>query len=329
MINVGLIGLGFIARYHAEIISKHADAKLSFVCDIDKKICLNMSAKHECEYTDNYIDLLNGAGVDAVYICTPNALHTNIVLEAIKRNLHVFSEKPMATTIAEAQQIHDAVRKNQKVKYQLGHNRRFAPVYKKVKELIETKVTPYISHVKMMRGGLKSPSWVNDPALSGGFLFESTIHVLDLIDYFFAGITSVRAYLRNRLYPDQFDEIVCLFKTSKDYLVTLTSVGHSTWMKPFERFEIVGDHCCIETQEMDRIIYSPSLDDPSQGDRTWDFNQLDIPQKWGYEEEDSLFIDSIINDKPTIINEDIGLRSVEIVEAIKKSAKQLGDEVHL
>jgi len=211
----------------------------------------------------------------------------------------------------------------------VGHNRRFAPVYKKLKELLDSKVTPYIGHIKMMRGGLKTPAWVNNPKVSGGFLYESTIHVLDLIDYFFSGIKSVRAYTKKQMYKDQFDEIVCLFKTKENYLITLSSVGHSTWMKPFERFEIVGDHCCIETQEMDRLVYSPSLDDPSGGDITYDYDQLSISKKWGYNEEDNLFIESIIEDKPTIINEDVGLRSVEIVEAIKNSAAQNGELVEL
>jgi len=328
LINIGLIGIGFVGEFHAENIRKNDNAKLSFVCDINKNLCKNFANKSSCDYSHNYIDLLDG-GVDAVYVCTPNALHTEIVLEAIKRNIHVFSEKPMATNIKEAQEIYDAVKKNNSIKYQVGHNRRFAPVYKKVKELIDTQIIPYISHVKMMRGGLKSPSWVNDPKISGGFLYESTIHVLDLIDYFFSGIKSIRAYVKKQIYKNQIDEIVCLFKTKKDYLVTLTSVGHSTWMKPFERFEIIGAHCCIETQEMDKVIYSPSLDDLSMGDKTWDFNQLAIPRKWGYEEEDYLFIDSIINDKPTVINENIGLRSIEIVEALKKSAENNGDEIQL
>lgn len=329
MIDVGLIGMGFIGKYHAEILIKHKDVNLSMICDVQEKTCKVCEEQYSCKTTHKYIDMIHEGGIDALYVCTPNALHTDIVLEAIKNDIHVFSEKPMATNLNEAAKISMAVKGNKKIKYQVGHNRRFAPVYKKVKELIDSEVTPYTAHVKMMRGGLKNPIWVNNPNVSGGFLYESTIHVLDLIDYFFSGIKSVRAHSRKRIYKDQIDEISCLFTTEKDYLVTLSSVGHSTWMKPFERFEIVGDHCCIETQEMDRLIYSPSLDDPSGGDITYDFNQLDIAQKWGYEEEDNLFIESIINDQPTVVNEDIGLRAVEIVEAIKKSAEIDGKEVGL
>ncbi len=328
MINIGIVGLGFIGQFHAENIRKNKTARLSGVCDTRSNLCQNYAEKYSCEPSQNYQELIEGGGLDAIYVCTPNAYHTDIVLKAVKHNLHIFSEKPMATTLDEAKAIQAAVKGNTKIKYQVGHNRRFAPAYKKLKELIDSKVTPYVGHVKMMRGGLKTPTWVNDPKISGGFLYESTIHVLDSIDYFFSGIKSVRAYTRNRLYKDQIDEIVCLFQTKSDSLITLTSVGHSTWIKPFERFEIVGDHCCIETQEMDRLIYSPTLE-PSNGDITYDFNQLSISQKWGYEEEDDLFINSILNDSPTILNEDIGLRAVELVEAIKSSAKKSGEDVIL
>ena len=60
------------------------------------------------------VEALLDAGVEAVYVCTP-ALHTEAVLTALQRHVHVFSEKPMATTLREARQILEATRTSRAV----------------------------------------------------------------------------------------------------------------------------------------------------------------------------------------------------------------------
>jgi len=118
---------------------------------------------------------LLGQKPDAVWVTTPNTLHTEAVLDALAAGAHVFSEKPMATTLPEAKRIAAAVKKAGRI-YQLGFNRRFAPVYVRLYELIAEKhIHPHSLHVKMNRGELMHPSWVGDPKVTGGFLYESTV----------------------------------------------------------------------------------------------------------------------------------------------------------
>jgi predicted dehydrogenase len=77
----------------------------------------------------------------------------------------------MATNLTEAEAVLEAS-KNAKI-FQVGHNRRFAPVYVKLKELIaDDKV--HSAHIKMNRGELQNPEWTGDTDVTGGFLYETT-----------------------------------------------------------------------------------------------------------------------------------------------------------
>src|SRR5262249_57963588 len=97
-------------------------------------------------------------------IATPNTKLTALALAAIKAGKHVFCEKPMATSMANARAILDAA-SGSKSGFQVGHNRRFAPVYVALKQLL-AESAPHSAHVKMNRGELANPDWVGDAWLT-------------------------------------------------------------------------------------------------------------------------------------------------------------------
>src|SRR5205085_9645839 len=70
---------------------------------------------------------------DAVYIATPNTQHTELALASLRADKHVFCEKPLATSLHDARLILEAASPQAGV-FQVGFNRRFAPVYQRLKE---------------------------------------------------------------------------------------------------------------------------------------------------------------------------------------------------
>jgi len=89
----------------------------------------------------NYRDLVEDRDVGAVYVTTPSAHHVEPVMHAVRCGKHIFSEKPMSTSLESSKGIVEVVEESD-VKYQVGHNRRFCPVYKRVKELVVKKSHP-------------------------------------------------------------------------------------------------------------------------------------------------------------------------------------------
>src|SRR2546428_3680787 len=124
-LKVGISGWGYIGGVHASLLARDERVRLTAVHDVAgdraEKLALSIGAA----VASDVRELIEST--DAVYITTPNTKHTTLALSAIESGKHVFCEKPMATSIAEAQAIMDAAAAGKTV-FQVGHNRRFAPV---------------------------------------------------------------------------------------------------------------------------------------------------------------------------------------------------------
>jgi myo-inositol 2-dehydrogenase/D-chiro-inositol 1-dehydrogenase len=248
---------------------------------------------------------------DAVYVVSPNTTHVDMALKALSAGKHVFCEKPMATTLEDAQRIHDAAEAAGKV-FQVGHNRRFAPVYKNVKKLLEAS-PPHCAHIKMNRGELLNPAWVGDAAITGGFLFETPIHMFDMMRFLLGEIVSVQARESRK------DDFSMLVEFAGGQYATFVTSADTSWFFPYESVEIYGEYSTIRTEEMEKLEWRIGLDKPTSVEN---FANLTREEKWGFAEEDRLFVDAILNGgKPPVTSYD-GLKSVEMTMAVYRSAKE-------
>jgi myo-inositol 2-dehydrogenase/D-chiro-inositol 1-dehydrogenase len=263
--------------------------------------------------------------VDAIYITTPNTQHAEITLAALQLGRHVFCEKPMATRLDQAKTMLEASQHSRGV-FQVGHNRRFAPVYQKLKELIETdRFTPHSAHVKMNRGELLEPAWVGDPQVTGGFLFETTVHMLDMVRWLFGDVASVDVIgSTHQRYPES-DDFSMLLRFSSGLHLTFASSADASWFFPFERIEVFSHHATIETQEMERISFTEGLGAKLT---TYSFHPLSKEEKWGYRQEDEAFLNSILDGTPVAVSALDGYKAIELVEACYRAA-QAGKRLQL
>jgi len=253
---------------------------------------------------------------DAVYIATPNTRHTALALEALAADKHVFCEKPMATNITDARRVMEAASRTNRV-FQVGHNRRFAPVYARLKQMISEGRAPHSAHIKMNRGELINPVWVADPQVTGGFLFETTIHMFDMVRFLFGELAELAAVGSSHEYPE-IDDFSCLIRFANGLHATLASSADASWLFPFERVEVFCHHATIATREMEVITCSEGLG----GLRTThSMQQLSKEEKWGYVQEDRAFADSILTASPAAVTALDGFKSVELAEACYRAVR--------
>lgn len=317
-IGIGIVGAGHMGGVHARILTRDERVRIVGVCDAVKEKAELLAKPYNAKEYLNHQDLVKDPDIDAVYVTTPNAHHVEPVLCAIEYGKHIFSEKPMSTDLESSKRVLEAV-KMSNVKYQVGHNRRFCPVYQKAKELVtRRKVIPYIADVKMVRGELQRPPWVGDPKVSGGFLYESVIHVLDLLRWLIGEVTEVNCLAKANVYINQPNDFVISLKFGDNRIASITASGHATWAFPFERIEIYGDHSCLITEEVSKISCSLGLE---REIHSWDFSKLPMEETWGYEEEDRLFIDALLGKGKIPVDAHEGYKAVELVEACYRSAE--------
>lgn len=106
MINFAIAGCGRVAAVHAEAIRQAQGARLLAVCDINEE-CLYPFAQNygaESAFTD-FRAMINDPAIDVVNICTPNALHAEMAIQAMEKGKHVMIEKPMALSVSDADRI--------------------------------------------------------------------------------------------------------------------------------------------------------------------------------------------------------------------------------
>lgn len=321
-VRVGIVGTGFIGRLHAQILKQNQEAAVAAVFDVEPSRSQDLARTLGCDPAASQEDLLER--VDAVYITLPNTRHAAAAEAAIRMGRHVFCEKPLATSLQDARRILELAQSSRCV-FQVGHNRRFAPVYVELKRVIESgELRPHSAHIKMNRGELKNPPWVSDANLTGGYLYETPVHIFDMVRWLFGEVEELRGLGVSSLYdfPDSF---CLLLRFQSGMICTLMSCAHASWAFPYERVEVYGDHAMVETEEMERVRYCPGL---GQEILTRDFFQLKTEDKFGYREEDDRFIQAVLGKLPPPVTALDGYRAVEIIDACYR-AVETGETVRM
>lgn len=132
-IRTAVIGVGYLGKYHAEKYASLPQAELVAVCDIDHERCYAKAQELNVEAVINYQSLLGL--VDAVSIAVPTPLHHAVARFFLDNGVHVLLEKPIATTLEEADDLIATAKKNQVI-LQIGHLERFNSAVKAVDPLI-------------------------------------------------------------------------------------------------------------------------------------------------------------------------------------------------
>lgn len=313
-VRVGIIGCGYIGGLHAAILARDERVDLAAVHDIDDERAAKLARAHDAHIANSPTEVVERC--DAVYITTPNTQHVALTFAALDAGKHVFCEKPLATNITDAQSVFDrATNRSAKSLFQVGHNRRFAPVYANLKQLLSQTHTAHSAHVKMNRGELLNPVWTGDPAVTGGFLYETPIHIFDLLRFLFGEVESLHALGSKHEYSET-DDFSVLLKFASGFHATLATAADASWLFPFERVEVFCHHATLVTREMESLVISTNL----EGHFTeQSMQQLPREEKWGYAQEDRAFIDSIVNGTPTPVTVFDGLMSVKLVHAVYES----------
>ena len=313
-IKIGFLGAGYIAGVHAAILVRDERVEITAIYDLQKPRAEELARSTGAAVAHSVAEVL--AMCDAVYVTTPNTKHTELAVVAAEERKHVFCEKPMATTLGDARRVLKAAEKSDRI-FQVGHNRRFAPVYAELKRMLSESHQPHSAHVKMNRGELLKPEWVGNPEITGGFLYETTIHMLDMMRFLFGEMATVQAHGSQHEYQE-IDDFSALFTFQNGMHATLASSADASWLFPFERVEVFCHHATIVTREMESLVYSNGLD----GKQTeHSMHQLSKEEKWGYAQENRAFVDSIIESREPAVSAVDGYKSVEIVEAVYESIR--------
>ena len=200
-VRLGFIGLGHIAASaHLPVLKTMAEAgrvELRAFCDMYPETLQAKGREYGVSrlFTDHRA-MLEEEELDAVYLCIPPTQHTDEEFQLAERGIHVFVEKPQTLDIAQAASFDQAISKSG-ILSQVGFQNRYCATSEKVVELLAGR-TPRHAQVSSYYSGRPIRYWTSRMELCGGTFVENTIHMVDLLRFFFGDIDSVAAFYVER-----------------------------------------------------------------------------------------------------------------------------------
>lgn len=189
-IGIVIVGVGFIAGAHIAAIAATPGARLVGVVDADANRATAFSYTHgSVRWAADLAEALEWPDCDAVIICTPNFTHASLVQTAIDSGKHVLVEKPLATTVADAEAM-VAAAAVRRVVLMAAHTHRFYDYGRTVRRLIDDGAIgrPEFGRLSILGDWIWPDwgAWMIDATKSGGHALHNGVHLLDLMAWWFA-----------------------------------------------------------------------------------------------------------------------------------------------
>jgi len=133
-LKTAVIGVGYLGKFHAQKYASLPQSKLIAVCDSNQQVAQTIANEHNVEVFENYLDLIGK--VDAVSIVVPTQKHYEVARPFLENGIHVLLEKPITSTVEQAQELVDIAKANNAL-FQIGHLERFNPAIMAVKHVLD------------------------------------------------------------------------------------------------------------------------------------------------------------------------------------------------
>jgi len=229
----GLIGVGGISQsQHLPNLTRAEGVRLKTVCDLREDLLKQMQAKYGVPHaTTDHREVLADPEIDAVLIATREDAHVPLTVEALKAGKHVYVEKPLAETAEQARPVLEAQKASGKFVV-IGHNRRFAPAYRKVMEILRDRGGPRHIHYRVSDAYW---NWGRSYG-AGKRVVHELCHVFDILRVLTG--SEVASVYCAEVRPDD-ETIVLTFRSG--CVASIMSTGYVYWDMPKERLEVILD----------------------------------------------------------------------------------------
>ncbi|MCL2286693.1 MAG: Gfo/Idh/MocA family oxidoreductase [Firmicutes bacterium] len=326
--KAAVVGLGGVSPMHTKSLQS-LGIQIVSVCDKDpakaKAVAKEFGA---AEYT-NYVEMLDAGGFDVLHICLPHFLHAPVAVDAMQKGYHVLTEKPMATTIEDAEKMITAAKENNVCLGVIFQNR-YSPGAQLIKEALES------GQLGPVKGGWIRVTWHRGEGYylnsdwrgrwateGGGVLINQSIHSFDMMNYFLGNPTYVSASIANRAHPSIEVEDVA------EGVITYGQIPISFFVNTYHPYDapasveiICENGKAVLVGEDAEIIYNDGRKKAAGADKAAQ-QQFGMKSYWGVSHVKQIhdFYRSAESGKAPAIDGEQGLRTQRLINGIYESAK--------
>jgi len=211
--KVACIGMGWWSGVLADAIKRSGKLKIGACYSRSRDKREAFSKKYSCKAASSYEEILADKNIEAIINTTPNAAHLETTAAAAAAGKHVFLDKPIANTVADARQLTQACRKA-KVVLALGYQRRREKQFRWIKQNIEKFGRLVNAEANISRdrlGKIDLNSWrYTAEGMPGGVMLQIGIHYTDVLEYLLGPVTAVNGSFARLVLPGDNPDVASL-----------------------------------------------------------------------------------------------------------------------
>ena len=266
MIQGAIVGLGRWGRSLVEASSGHERLKIVRAVEPDLATAQRFCDEHHLQLTDDLNTVLTDPAIDAILLATPHSLHPAQVIACAAARKQVFCEKPLALRRADAARMFDACRQAGVI-LAVGHNRRFWPSLRALRDIVASGQLGTILHVEGHNSNENSQKitagWRLSPEESpGGGLTGAGLHVLDAFVSMLGPVRSITAQLHSREQgPPPLDTAMLMMDFVNGVTGTLATVRATPF---YWRVHVFGSKGSAEVLDETTLVERQSGSQPKQ-----------------------------------------------------------------
>lgn len=198
-IKLGIVGFGFMGHCDADMMATFPDEQIKLVAVADTNPKQLEDAPEGVAVYGSIDEMLEKADINVVMVSTPNPSHLEMVRKAAAAGKHIICEKPAAMTVAQFDEMMEAVNKAG-VLFTVHQQRRWDRDYRTIKEVYDRGLVgqPYVIKSQLYGFNGNMHDWHIYPEMGGGMLYDWGVHLIDqILDMVDAPVVSLYADLRN------------------------------------------------------------------------------------------------------------------------------------
>lgn len=304
VLKVGIAGYGVVGKRRHHFIDLHPNLEVVAVCD--QFYSESGVDKNGLKFHTNYKQLLKEE-LDVLFVCLPNNLASEVTIEGLKKNLHVFCEKPPGKSIEDIEEVIKVENQFPELKLKYGFNHRYHDSVRHALNLIKSGELGQVHNIRGVYGKSKiipfSGGWRSEREMAGGgILLDQGIHMVDLMQLFCSNFVEIKSFVDNSYWKhDVEDNAFAIMKDDKGRIAMLHSSA-TQWQHRFKLditltegyIELHGILSGSKSYGEEKIVVGTRDDESINGQMAYQTIQFLEDSSW--KDEIWEFADSIVND---------------------------------
>lgn len=305
-LKTAVVGAGYLGKFHAQKYAQLPDSELVAVCDVNTDIARAVATEHGVPVLSDLHHLLDQ--VDAVSIVVPTQKHYDVARVFLEHGIHVLLEKPITSTVEQAQQLVDIAARQPGLVFQIGHLERFNPAILALENEL---------HQPQFIESLRIASF-NPRGADVNVILDLMIHDIDIIlDFVRSPVKSIQANGVPVLSSDiDVANVRLQFENGCVANVTASRVS----MKSERKMRIFQSdaYISIDFQNKKLGVHRKGEGEMFPGIAEIDSTVREFEQGDALQAEIAAFLNSIRNRQPAVVTGEDGLRALQTATEITR-----------